>query len=51
MRDSIKNSFNDKLALMRNQIRLYDFEENPNKLKATAHVMSIPSLLPPELSF
>jgi hypothetical protein len=51
MKENIKNSFTDKLGVMKNQIRLHDFEENNSMLKATSHVAGIPSLLPPQLSF
>jgi hypothetical protein len=39
------------MALMKNQIRLHDFEENDTVLKATSHVIGVPSLLPPQVSF
>jgi|JI8StandDraft_1071087.scaffolds.fasta_scaffold1127906_1 hypothetical protein len=51
MRDGIKNSFTDKLAIMQNSVRLYDFEQCPKVLKATSHFLGVPALLPPEVSF
>lgn len=51
MRRTIKDSFADKLAVLKGETPLYNYDTDTQTLRAKSHLFGIPSLLTPQLSF